>query len=468
MRSSAVMAMESLSPVAPGVAPALMAPVSTLFFPVSGNPIGFNHFATAEWMLRSNPEWRHVVLVLSNGRHPDPTKADAEVDANTRLAIVQAAVAHIQDPEQSFMARQAALAGDRLRLTPERLVVDTQEFAYKAPVRTAQLINALKEKYRDEEEATGRPLRFHWCVGTDLVRRMADPAIFSDADLRVLSGFCNFAIMERESDPAPNAVRMVKERRGVTLVHHTFPLADVPAWLAPFLLISSTLMRHAAQAGDPLGAMLPRPAAEIIASRELYRVGRPVANLVAPSGAVLGNRTALQLVWEGLQSQLDAEATGLTTLLAERHAQDLPHGLAVGEGCVGGVLTAALARRAGASRFFRQARFFYDREAKVELLGELPEHFSAVTPEAVTALARALRAQSQADYALVESGMAGPPDGIRRSLKNGQTWLAVAGPQGVETELVSLNPFLTRREHMLLFSRRAIALLQRVLKPPAS
>ena len=58
--------------------------------------------------------------------------------------------------------------------------------------------------------------------------------------------------------------------------------------------------------------------------------------------------------------------------------------------------------------------------------------------------------------ALAESGMAGPPDGERRSLKNGESWLALAGPQGVKTRMIRLNPFLTRREHQLRFAREAL------------
>ena len=82
----------------------------------------------------------------------------------------------------------------------------------------------------------------------------------------------------------------------------------------------------------------------------------------------------------------------------------------------------------------------------------------------VAELAKALKREAAADYALTESGMAGPPDGLRRSLKNGQCWLALAGPGGVQTEPVALNPFLTRKEHMLQFSRRALQLLRRTLE----
>ncbi len=450
------------SETAPAPAALPLLPVATtLFLPVSGNPIGFNHFALAEWLLRQGSGAERVVFILSNGKHPDPTKPDAEVGPADRYMIAQAAVGAIADPAHCFLARQAELAGERLLVNPERLLLDPREFHIKTPVRTAQLVQLLRETGVVPVEPK-EPL--HWAVGADLVRRMADPAIFTDADIRYLSQHLHYTILDREGDPASVAVELLRQRRGVTLAFRVLNRTDVPAWLAPFLQLSSTLIRHAVQAGDPLGGMLPQPAVEIVAGRGLYRKGRHVARLVTPTGATLGERSALQLTLEGLQLQLDQEAAAVTALLAERHAQGKPHGLAIGEGTVGGVLTQSLAGRSGASRFLRQARFFYDRQAKLNLLGEIPADFSAVTEAGVLALAKALKREAAADYALVESGMAGPPDGVRRSLKNGQTWLALAGPDGEQTELIVLNPFQTRKEHMIHFSRRALSLLRKTLE----
>jgi nicotinamide mononucleotide (NMN) deamidase PncC len=94
----------------------------------------------------------------------------------------------------------------------------------------------------------------------------------------------------------------------------------------------------------------------------------------------------------------------------------------------------------------------------------MPEGTAAVGGEIVAELAKALRREAAADYAVTESGAAGPPDGIRKSFKNGQCWIALAGPDGVQTELVSLNPFQTRKEHMIQFSRRVLMLLHKALE----
>lgn len=432
---------------------------STLFFPLSGNPIGFNHLAAAEWMLRRNPDWRRVVFVLSNGRHPDPTKPGAEVDAATRLELCQLAIAAAADPARSFLAKQAAQAGEALRLGPETCGVSTRELREQTAVRTAQMLGWLRA-----EAPPGQGPIF-WCVGTDLLRRMADPRIFSDEDLPVIARECRLAVLERPGEPAAaEALALVRARRGIALPCEVFPLAQVPEWLGKFLRLSSTLIRHAAEAGDPLGGMLPAGAAERIAREGLYRTGRIGARLLAPDGRELGARTQWQLAVEAAQAALDGEAARLFDLLSQRHAAREPHGLAIVEGCVGGVLTAALAGRAGASRFFRQARFAYDRQAKVNLIGQYPKEQSAASTEMVVALARALRREAQADYCVAESGMAGPPDGTRRSFKNGECWLAAVGPHGERTEHVALNPFLTRKEHMLEFSRRALLLLRGVVE----
>jgi PncC family amidohydrolase len=128
------------------------------------------------------------------------------------------------------------------------------------------------------------------------------------------------------------------------------------------------------------------------------------------------------------------------------------------EASTGGLLTLALAGRSGASRYFRQSRFAYDVHAKESLVGGALPGGSAVSEEAVAALAQAMRREARTDYALAESGMAGPPDGQRHSLKNGQCWLALAGPAITRSAHIALDPFLTRREHQLRFALHALAL----------
>ncbi|HKI97410.1 MAG TPA: CinA family protein [bacterium] len=431
---------------------------STLLFPISGNPIGFNHFAAAEWLLRRDSRLSRVCFVLSNGRHPDPTKRDAVVPAPERLRLCELACEAVADPARSFLAKQAHLAGERLRLTPPTMQISTLEFGFDRAVRTAELIPLLRA------QAPGYAGPFHWCVGSDLVTRMADPRIFAEDDLRVLAANLHYHVLEREGAPLRDALAHLEETRGVRLDCTAHPMSEPPPWLGTFLSLSSTRIRNAAEAGDPLAGMLPAPAAEQVLAHGWYREGEPGARLVAPDGRELGTRSRLALLLEAQQAAVQRAAAELAEALLARRGRKEPHTLSLVETSTGGLVTAALAGRSGASRYFLQSRFAYDAQAKASLLaagGEGAPSGSAVSEAAVLALAGAMRMAAGSDFALAESGMAGPPDAGRRSLKYGHCWFAVAGPDRALAETLQLNPFLTRREHQLAFARHALELATR-------
>lgn len=414
--------------------------------------MGFNHFAAAEWLLRRNPGWNRVVFILSNGRHPDPTKPDAEAAPEERLELLRRAIADVVAQDRSHLARLAARAGESLRIGSDTLLIWTREFAFSRAVPTAETVSALRAAHPGDAAA------INWFAGSDLIARMADSRIFSDDDLTHLAGQCHYAIMEREGYPLNDALRALSTTRGITIAHQQFRARELPSWLEPFLALSSTLIRHAAEAGDPLGAMLPEGGAEKIRADGLYRPGRPAAQLVDGAGSVLGERSALQLELERLGEALEREAAALSDHLARLHEQGEPHTLSLVEATVGGLLTMAFAGRSGASRYFRQSRFAYDEQAKRSVLGTADGAMpSAVSDEMVLALARGMRGQGSTDFALAESGMAGPPDGKRRSFKNGLFHLALITPKGEHTDHAQFNPFLTRKEHQHLFAIHALA-----------
>ena len=60
--------------------------------------------------------------------------------------------------------------------------------------------------------------------------------------------------------------------------------------------------------------------------------------------------------------------------------------------------------------------------------------------------------------------MAGPPSNDRKSKKNGQCFLGIACYNKVYSKLVEFNPFLTRREHQLLFAIEALTWAEKILK----
>jgi nicotinamide-nucleotide amidase len=374
--------------------------------------------------------------------------------------MLESSIAEIADPARSWLARRAEHAGERLRAGPESLRVSTLELAHARAVRTAEAVAELRAG------APGGVARLNLYAGADLVRRMANPSIFSDPDLRFLSESCRYWALDRDGDSARAELAALQAARGVRLEARTFPAAEMPDWLAGFLPVASTLIRHAAEAGDPLEGMVTRSAAETIRGQGLYRAAPPPYHIVDADGRSHGTRTALRLLWESLREDLSEAARPLAERLAARRRAGLPGALALLETSCGGNLTWAFAARSGASRFFPQSRFAYDRRAKAALIGESAAGGSSVSPEMAGALAQAMRREAGADYALAESGMAGPPDGERHSLKQGECWVALATPEDVLTEPVRLNPFLTRQEHQLRFAIHALRWAAGLIPPP--
>ena len=88
--------------------------------------------------------------------------------------------------------------------------------------------------------------------------------------------------------------------------------------------------------------------------------------------------------------------------------------LGVGESCTGGLLSARLTDRAGASAYFAGGVVAYSNEAKRELLGvpaELIEQHGAVSDQVAEALADGALERFHADTAIGLTGIAGPEGG---------------------------------------------------------
>lgn len=88
--------------------------------------------------------------------------------------------------------------------------------------------------------------------------------------------------------------------------------------------------------------------------------------------------------------------------------------LALVEACTGGLICARLTDVPGASAVVERGFVPYSHESKVEQLGvplELLQRHGSVSAEAVEALARAALERSRADWAVAETGIAGPGGG---------------------------------------------------------
>ncbi len=123
---------------------------------------------------------------------------------------------------------------------------------------------------------------------------------------------------------------------------------------------------------------------------------------------------------------------GLAELLprAERAAQALraaKTSVAVAESASGGLVCAALLALPGASAYFLGGGVIYTASARHALLGiEMPEGMRSASEAYALAMARRIRETTGADWAIAETGAAGP-SGNRYGDPPGHAWLAVAG-----------------------------------------
>ena len=134
--------------------------------------------------------------------------------------------------------------------------------------------------------------------------------------------------------------------------------------------------------------------------------------------------------------------------------------VAVAETTAGGLISARLLSVAGASAWFERGVVCYSRDAKHQTTGVSPEvlqEHGAVSIASVAAMAESLRATAGVDYAVAESGIAGPLGGRRSPKPVGSVAIAVAGPDGTAT-LDAILPG-TRVEVMSQIAERALAML---------
>ena len=119
----------------------------------------------------------------------------------------------------------------------------------------------------------------------------------------------------------------------------------------------------------------------------------------------------------------DLEET-VVRLLTERKQT-----LAVAESCTGGYLAHRITNVAGASAVLLAGYVTYSNEAKVDLLGVIPDliqKHGAVSRQVAQAMAEGARERANADFALATTGIAGPGGGSEEK-PVGTVFIALAG-----------------------------------------
>jgi PncC family amidohydrolase len=226
-----------------------------------------------------------------------------------------------------------------------------------------------------------------------------------------------------------------------------------------FYQISSTHIRKATQAGHSLETFLPVNTALYISQNCLYNRMRKHKN--DPNSSQLNEH---QYSCFELKEQLEKAAIKLQKYLAQRAKNGLPHRFSVLETSTGGQIAQTFTSLTGASGHFLDGRIIYDQEAQKQFLDVKEFKDSSVSQTRAQNLASAMQRQSGADWALAETGMAGPPTRDRRSTKNGQCYLGLVKSTEVRYKFLEFSPFLTRKEHQLMFAIEALVWVEKELR----
>ena len=134
--------------------------------------------------------------------------------------------------------------------------------------------------------------------------------------------------------------------------------------------------------------------------------------------------------------------------------------VAVSESTTGGLISAALLRVAGASKYYAGGGVVYTLASRTALVGvpaERYENYQGTTPEMLAELAEAMRTRLDAAWCIAESGLAGPTGG-RSGAPPGKTTIAVAGP--VNRVQVYETGISDREANMIEFTTLALRYLR--------
>jgi nicotinamide-nucleotide amidase len=138
--------------------------------------------------------------------------------------------------------------------------------------------------------------------------------------------------------------------------------------------------------------------------------------------------------------------------------------LAVAESCTGGLIASHLTDVPGCSEYFLFSGVTYANEAKINVLGVLPETlatYGAVHGNTVKQMAEGARRISGAEYAIATSGIAGPTGGSADK-PVGTVCIGLATPEGVTSHRYHFT-FGDRSMNKLMFATMALELLRREL-----
>ena len=150
-----------------------------------------------------------------------------------------------------------------------------------------------------------------------------------------------------------------------------------------------------------------------------------------------------------LQKQMDEEIAKLKSLIPDyifgegnatleavvgKLLKEKGSTLATAESCTGGYIAHLVTSIPGSSEYYKGSIIAYSNDIKVKELGVSEKTLlenGAVSEEVVKQMAGNVRIRFDSDYAIAVSGIAGP-DGGTKDKPVGLTWIAIAGPSGIQ------------------------------------
>ena len=421
--------------------------IPIIYFPLTANPIGYHHLLLAENILWNVPETKLIVFLISNGFHPDPYKREQIPESISRLEVLEGAIKDWANPEKSVPAKLALNHGIFFKLKKNNCAISRSELSWHRPVHLFENIKLISKSEK------ARIL-----VGADLIKRMLNPKIFSDQELKIISKESQLQIVPRDQIEIEKILQRLKNVRNVSISFRLIKSNIFPKDLQKYFSLSSTIIRKAIQGGHNLKNFLPYAAEKQILRKSFYLR----KNLSTYDNSLKLNE--LNLCCFELMNKLDNSSKLLLQLLGELKNNNKPHKFSILETSTGGKITESFTCLPGASNHFIEGRILYSKNSQREFLDISSSPKSSVCQKMAEDLAVKMRTSTRTDWALSETGMLGPPSIEKKSYKSGKCYLGLAFMKEVKYKSLQFNPFLTRKEHQLLVSIEAINWLTNILK----
>ena len=140
--------------------------------------------------------------------------------------------------------------------------------------------------------------------------------------------------------------------------------------------------------------------------------------------------------------------------------------LSTSESCTGGLISSLLTDVSGSSEYIKSNFVTYSNEAKEKYLfvsSETLNNYGAVSEQTAKEMALGLLKQTNADYALGITGIAGPTGGTKEK-PVGLCYLGIANKERVVVKKILMPSFLPRRFMKLCFAKKALFYMKEFLE----